>query len=296
MRGDCLELEKELEKRRHEALVYNIIFIAVAAFFVLTFFFIGIFAFVGIILDIVFEIVVVRKKVREFKRFYKENLVKHVLEGYIEDLYFDPQNGIGMDVISDTGMMMLGNRYDANDYISGVYKGTFFEQSDVLIQDVQSSGKNTTTVTYFQGRWMIFSFNKRFAYDMQIKENTFRYSKYKSSLFEPKNERFKKIDFEDSAFNSVFTTFAKDEHEAYYIVTPQFMQHLMEFNDMIKGDLLLCFVNNRLHLAINNNKDSFEPNVFRKINIRNEMGLIKEDLELIFKFVDTLKLDTRLFV
>lgn len=290
-----MDIQNELEKRRKECLTLTAIFFAVLTVGLLSFLILGIVALIVVILDVVFYFIFVNKKDKEYKRFYKEHVVKAVLEEYIDDLVFDPKGGIKKEVIAGTEMMMMGNTYSSNDYIAGRYKDIYFEQADVEIQDVHNNGKNTTTVTYFKGRWMIFEFNKRFAYDMQIKEKSFSYSKRKNKLFGPKEERFKKIDFEDSSFNSVFTTYARNEHEAYYIVTPHFMQNLMEFNNAVPGNMLLCFVDSKLHLALNNNKDAFEPSVFKKTDLARERQSITDDLSIIMKFVEGLKLDNNLF-
>ncbi len=290
-----MNIQNELEKRRKTCLGYNAVFIIFIIISFLFFPFLGFISFLLFALDLLFFIFVVRKKSAEYRKFYKENVVKSILKEFFDDLFFDPAGGISKEAIDGTDMMMLGNSFSSNDYISGRYKDIRFEQSDVLIQDVRSTGKQTTTVTYFQGRWMIFEFNKKFVYDMQISEKSFLYSKHKNSLFASKEERFKKIEFEDEAFNSVFTTYAKNEHEAYYIVTPHFMQNLMHFNNAVSGDLLLCFVDNKLHLALNNRKDAFEPSVFKKVELAFERERILNDLSVIIKFVETLRLDNDLF-
>ena len=165
----------------------------------------------------------------------------------------------------------------------------------MCIQNVTSNGKNTQVVTYFKGRWFVFKFNKSFVYDMQIKERSFAYAKVRNGWFKPKESRFKKIEFEDDVFNKTFVTRAVNEQEAFYIVTPHFMQDLMAFNDAVKGNILMCFVDNELHLALNNDEDAFEPSLFKKLDPETDRRMIINDISVITEFVDKLKLDRRLF-
>ena len=72
------------------------------------------------------------------------------LEKQFGDLRYLPEAGIPASSIEQTGMMRMGNRYHAEDYLSGTAGGVPFEQSDVCIQNVTSNGKSTSTVTYFR--------------------------------------------------------------------------------------------------------------------------------------------------
>ena len=74
------------------------------------------------------------------------------------------------------------------------------------------------------------------------------------------------------------------------------MSKIEKLYELNKGKLLLCFVNNRLHIGIYDNKDSFEPGtVFKKIDEEKTLKRISNDIEMITQFVDELNLDNSLF-
>ena len=100
---------------------------------------------------------------------------------------------------------------------------------------------------------------------------------------------------EDNEFNNLFTVFAVSEHEAFYILTPHFMEKIKELTSKLKCGIMLGFVDNKLHIAVNNYKDSFEYNVFRPINEKEIEESITKDIKLITDFVDELNLDNDLF-
>ena len=59
---------------------------------------------------------------------------------------------------------------------------------------------------------------------------------------------------------------------------------------------MLCFIDNKLHVAINDNKDAFEPpRPFKPINEQAENEKIYQDIKTITDYIEFLKLDRKLF-
>ena len=100
---------------------------------------------------------------------------------------------------------------------------------------------------------------------------------------------------EDLEFNKNFCVYAQSEHEAFYILTPHFMEKLKEVTNKLNCGVMFCFVDNRLHIAIDNNEDSFECNVFKVINEQEIEADIIKDIKVITDFVNELSLDNDLF-
>lgn len=74
------------------------------------------------------------------------------------------------------------------------------------------------------------------------------------------------------------------------------MEKIERLDDNNKGKLLLCFIKNRLHIGLYDNKDSFEaPNCLFKINEAKELNRTNSDIKVITQFVDELNLDNTLF-
>ena len=235
------------------------------------------------------------KKRSAYVKGFKHELVEAILKGIFTDLYFEPKRGLHESVIKGTGMMQMGNRYSSDDYIRGKYKDIGFEQADVCIQQVttDSEGRSHTT-TYFRGRWMIFEFNKNFASDLQVRESGFAYAKKKGGWFTPKEEKMKKLELEDAEFNKGFNVYASNDHEAYYILTPHIMESMKTLRDRTKGKLILCFVASRLHVGVNSNDNAFEAPVFRALD-HKVIDSINQEISVITRFVDELKLDRNIY-
>lgn len=254
-------------------------------------------SFITIIVGIIITTVINIKPKRKFTLAFKEAFVLKSLKSVFTDLVYEPEKGLDKSIIRNTEMMYMGDRYTSNDYISGKYKNINVIQADVHIEEehetTDSNGNTTTTwITIFKGRWMIFDFNKCFKANIQVSQKGFGNSKLNNWGSKIK---YKKIMMEDQAFNNIFRTYAQDEHDAFYILTPSLMEKIKKITDNISGKLLFCFIDNKLHIGIQNNKDSFEHSIFTKINEENVTKDISQDIKLITNFVDELSLDNNLF-
>ena len=290
------ELEK-LRKRARNIMLIGImtsIAIAIILFIVLKVLFILFFVIMsGIIITTIINV----RPMKTFTLAFKETFVLKSLKSIFTDLVYKPESGLAESVIRDTGMMYMGDRYSSNDFISGKYKNVSIVQSDVHIEEkhetTDSDGHTTTTwVTIFKGRWMIFDFNKLFKANIQVSQKGFgnsRLNNWGSKI------KYKKVMMEDQAFNNSFKVYAQDEHDAFYILTPSLMEKIKKLTSNISGKLLFCFVDNKLHIGVQNNKDSFEHGIFTKINEEKVTNEILQDIKLITVFVDELNLDNDLF-
>lgn len=139
---------------------------------------------------------------------------------------------------------------------------------------------------------MIFDFNKNFKANIQLCQKGFGNAIVSNS---GNKLKFKKVMMEDQIFNKQFSIYAQDEHEAFYILTPSLMEKIKNLANSIKGKILFCFIDNKLHIGLDNGKDSFEHSIFTKINENKILEEIAKDIKLITDFVDELDLDNDLF-
>ena len=281
-----------LEQQRQKVANYTTVCIVLGVIGFFTFIFvIGFFFIFGALL---FYAIGVNKMRKNYAYAFKKIVVEDALKNVFTNLTFYPDRGLSKNIIKETDMMMLGNRYSSDDYVSGKYKSVCFQQSDVCIQQVTSDSDGTSTTTYFHGRWMIFEFNKNFRYDLQVRQKGFAYAKKTGGRFSGGYE-MDKIEMEDVDFNNLFNTFAVNEHEAYYILTPQMMQSLKNLTSYTKGKLLLCFTKNHLHVAVNSGNNAFEPKIYSKTNMDTINNQIYGEINVITRFIDELQLNKDIF-
>lgn len=254
--------------------------------------------FFGIIAILLFSALFTAKQKREYILKFKKHFVQSALKNVFTNLTYHPEQGMPRDVIASTKMMYMGDRYSSNDYISGKYKDIGFRQADVHIEEERESTDsdgNTTTywVTIFRGRWMIFDFNKTFKADLQVCQKFFGNNKISNW---GNDKKFEKVKLESVDFNKRFNVYAQSDHEAFYLLTPPIMEKIIKLDDMNQGKLLLCFIDNKLHIGLYDGKDSFEhAPIFKQINEEQVRSNISNDIKQITMFIDELDLDNDLF-
>jgi len=289
---------EEIEKLRK-----NVLYKTIACFVVIITIIILTIGFTNIPALIVFELVIgmlitgliTKKDQKAFSDLYKKEIVIAAFNKVCTDIQFNLDNGIPYQTIAATEMMYMGDRYFSNDYITGKYKSINFEMSDVEIQEEHTdSDGDSSYVTIFKGQWYIFDFNKTFKANIQVCEKSFRNSRRKS-LFVKKEEKYKKVELEDIDFNKVFKVYAQNELDAFYVLTPNTMEKIKSVNNKIRGDLLFCFIDNRLHIGLYNNRDLFEASIFKKVDINKATQKTLGEISIITNFVDILSLDNDLF-
>lgn len=252
---------------------------------------------ISIIFDIIFFSIkscATNKEKVKFNNEFKKIFVFNSLSKYFKELKYLPNGGISEYDIESYSTLDTADSFSSNDYVSGLYKDIKFEQSDVLIREREEetdSDGNTRTVwkTIFEGRYMIFDFNKEFKSNVKVVTKRFEANRFSWG------KKMSNVKMEDVEFNKMFAIFAENDHEAFYILTPIFMEKMKNIYNKLKTPIMFCFLNNKLHIAIDNRDDSFEWNVLKPIDENKISEEITKDIELITNFVDDLDLNNDLF-
>ena len=109
-----------------------------------------------------------------------------------------------------------------SDHVRGMYHGVNVELSDIRLETVfeytvtDKDGQTKTEEkrrTMFQGQWLILDFHKELSADLCV--------------FEGGRKRSCQIETENVAFNEKFGVSCDSAHDAFYILTPHMMEHLM---------------------------------------------------------------------
>ncbi len=231
---------------------------------------------------------------------FKKYFVRNALKKVFTDLKYMPESGISRKAIEKTGMMHMGDIYSAEDFVSGKYKDISFRQSDINIKKKIVIGYEdgepvTCETTIFNGRWMIFEFNKNFKADVQVCQKGFKNSNSHSSIFS--DLKYQKVQMDSDEFNKMFSVYAENPHDVFYIITPHIMEGILRLAYECEGQkIMLCFVDNKLHVGLYDYKDSFEiSSCLFKIDEEEVNKNILSYIQKITIFVDELELDKELF-
>lgn len=251
-------------------------------------FFVIMFIFFPIIIINVIVSLKTRQELKAYRRMYKAYFVSQQLAKIFTNLEYNREEGLNEWILSSTGMIYTGDRYSSNDLTKGKYKNVDFTQADVKIEEKHTDNEgNTTYVTVFKGRYMIFEFPKKFDFRMMVTPGMY----YGFPGLKDGN-KFKKIEVESTEFNKHFSINAEDGFEAFYLLDPAIISSIEELGHEYAYNLALYFVDNKLFIGINNGNDSFEPpNPKQPIDEKAETDKVVKDIKTITDFVDKLRLD-----
>lgn len=277
----------EIELLRKEAqkmlIISGIVGIAMVPFLIYFFNMYLIALAIGVILALS---MITSKKVAKFKYAFKENYIKLEFEEVFNTKAEFNWNGYEFERIEDSYVVPFGNQYESDDYVRLEYKGVKIERGDVNIKNITHTGKATVVTQLFLGPYMIFSFPKKISNYLVVSEKEFFNNSKPDSMFNncPKTER---IELESVEFNKRFNVFAEDEHDAFYLLTPDLMEKMMDLERRYEGKCYFGFMNDQFHVAIDSGKNAFEANLFKEINDeviydhRRDIEEIKEMIELL---------------
>ena len=232
-----------------------------------------------------------------YNKIYKENILLNCLkENFINVEYklseddfpdgFLPEKFV--EIVEDI-KISGGNIF--NDYISANYKNIKFEYADIeMIEEMgrydgPSSGGNHTS---FKGQWLVIETNKKIETNIQIFDKTFK-GKKKDGLLSGK--KYKKTKTNDIEFDNRFYIFVEKEIDISNILTPNIIKKIERIKKYLKLKLFIYFSDNRICILLENKKDLFEPNIYKKINLEQEKNKILKQIKYITQIIDILYLD-----
>jgi len=217
--------------------------------------------FIGMLVKVALRNALAFDSIKKFKDAYKQTIVLSVLK----------------DIFNGSVVDFSKKSYDEMANISerfvGRYKGVSFSFKEGVFE---------------------FEFNKPFQHILQISERGFRSSIWSTDLAQLKTLR--KIKIEDVEFNNKFNIYAQNEEEAFYMLTPNFIQRIKKLSTMKNVWLNFKFEDKYLRITVCNFKNWFEGNLFKPIiNENTAKESVMQDIKFITDFVDELLLYNDLF-
>ena len=194
--------------------------------------------------------IIVKYAYDKFNLSFKSKYVLQVInavEGF-EKLKYVPKGGFTWDDVRNAAAVNCGDKryYDSEDLLMGEYENIRFQISDVCTRKMVRMSKKNRVEEIFSGQMICldqFDDKKKSNGHVQIFEK-----KFMSNMIGWKAEN--EIHTENEVFNSRFSVFAHDEHNAYYILTPQRMEKIMHFADVMNGQVSSVFRDEKLFVAV----------------------------------------------
>ena len=234
---------------------------------------------------------------------FKERIIKRIIHHIDDRLDYTPTSCIAEHQYAKSNIFtQRPDRYKGEDLICGKVGDTRISFSELHSEyKTTTTDKNGRTQTHwhtiFKGIFFEADFNKSFKTRTFVlpdtMEKTFGFigKKLQSMNF----SRPPLVKLEDPEFEKHFVVYGEDQVEARYILSTSLMQRLTDFRNKTNKSVSLSFVDNSIFVAIPENKNLFEPKIF-KSNL--DPAFVQEYynfLELTIGIVDDLNLNLRIW-
>ncbi len=231
----------------------------------------------------------------EINRFLSDNIVRYALAEIIDIEDYSCVNHLSEGVISEAALINDWNEISGSDFFSGKYKGFGIIFSDIHLENVttrvDSKGNvHKQRVTKFQGQWLVCETKKYIDYSLRLRENGER-------LFREGYQKSKSdIETENIAFNEKYQILTRDGHTAFYILTPHFMEYIIQADKSANCRSYLCFEGNKIHIALDTHKDFFRVRSGADAkNLEAFKRRIRGEIKFILDILDELMQNKNLF-
>lgn len=228
----------------------------------------------------------VKRTYQAFNLYFKQSYVMPLLKqsGSFQDLSYSPQGGFRYNEIRDSSVVASGDPkyFHSEDLLSGSYQGVRFLYGDVETKHLVVNGKRREVRTIFEGQVMRFSSfdetKRSFGY-LQIFEKDFL-NNIKGWTAQ------NKIQTENEAFNKRFQVYSADSHNAFYILTPQMQEQILQFANEVGEQISITFTGPMMYVAIHRVRSMFDGYVDKPIQKQRED--IDHDVKLLCRAGDLL--------
>lgn len=238
--------------------------------------------------------------IQDYKSRFKDKVMRPLISEIDSSLRYRPGEHLPQHHFEQSLLFQEPDIYTGNDFVQGKIDGINISFSDIHAQKEHkdSRGKKTHS-TIFQGLFIVSEFHKNFKGFTVILPDTAQklFGDYLGSFLQSNNLTRKgsliKMDAPD--FEKEFVVYGSDQIEARYILTPSLMEKLLTYKKRSKHPLHVSFHQNKIYMAIEYNKDLFEPSVFHSLlNYKIAMQYL-QTLHLATGVVEELKLNQKLW-
>ena len=197
------------------------------------------------------------KKQKEFRKMYKEQIIKKVIDNFYDNLEYFPERGIAQNIYNEGKYMEGYNRYFSDDYIEAKIDNKFLiNLAEVCTQreetHTDSDGDtHTTTYTIFHGLFAKIVIEKSINTNLRITPGT-KISVYKERL-----------EMDSSEFEKNFNVYTPNKITGMQILTADIMEEILEFKNKTKNAFDIFIDQNIIYLRFSCGS------MFEKTKIKN---------------------------
>lgn len=213
---------------------------------------------------------------------YKSEVVPKLVDSVFPGASYSSKGILSKKDLKETGLFRFKREHNfkSEDTITGRIGKTDFTFCEIRISHQESDGNDSYRTVYdFFGFAFIADFNKHF-------QGRTLFSSCKSHLNVSFFSDLQPCVIEDLEFEKRFTTYATDDQQARYIITPGLQQRILDLNDFFDNqELGISFHDGLMFMVVDSGTNHFEVNydfdgVKRDLFALSILGDIVEQMNL----------------
>jgi len=237
--------------------------------------------------------------VKDYTKEFKQKIIRPLIHAIDSKLNYSESLHVAQAHFNKSDLFSTPDRLSGNDLVRGKIENINIQFSDIHAQKKHRDSKGRTSYsTIFQGLFIVSEFNKNFHGQTVILPDTAQstFGNLIGNWLQSKNmSRDELVKMDDTEFEKEFVVYSTDQVEARYILSHSLMKKLLDFKKRSKHPLHISFIGSNIHMAIEYNKDLFEPTVFSSLLDYKVAKEYVQTLHLSIGIVQELKLNEKLW-
>ena len=237
--------------------------------------------------------------IKDYISEFKEKIISPLIDALDEKLTYHKDLHISQQLFVRSKLFSHPDRSSGNDLVKGEILNTKIRFSDFHAEKRHKNSKGTDNwSTIFRGLFVVAEFNKNFIGQTVVLPDTAQstFGDLIGHWLQSKNiSRNELVKMDDPEFEKRFVVYSDDQIEARYILSHSIMKKLVIFEKKFGHPVHISFVRDHIHIAINYNKDMFEPSVFSSLlEYKTAMEYV-DTLHLVTGIIGELKLNEKIW-
>ena len=196
---------------------------------------------------------------------------------YESDFVISPH----IDLFKSLGL--ISSKFDREIYedrMKGEAHGAKFEFHEAHLLKRRNSSKNTSWKTTFRGQFLVLNFPRRsFGRTVVVRDKGPRNPKTKDGM--------KRVGLADPVFEKAYEAYGTDQVEARYLLTPTFMQRLVDLEHCVDGkNMRFGFMGSHLLIAIETGNRYEVGSMFASLTYPARTQKILDEIGAIYDVID----------
>lgn len=229
----------------------------------------------------------------ELKTLYKDTFLNGMFNEFFENARYMGTFGFSQHKVREFELHDIGEEFESEDHLSGIYKGVRFEQADVHSWTYYRNREHDKIETYFYGRMFVFDLPVHGIQSIKILNKLPLDAKNDHRIRSSESNR---IEMESIQFNEAFSVYSADAHEAFYVLTPSMMERLMQMferyckiSEYAFNNISFHFKGSKLYYTMECDNKAFDAGKF-PISYPDEKKKLEADIQVIIDLIEALDL------